>query len=632
MKKEFLVGCWVGLYFLLAPVLLQGQCLDYSDSMLVLERGVPNKISVLNWLQPERGTAELTRAHLSQSLFDPSDRRWTFLRSYVMDHSTGEWTITPDEYMKGCRQSVFRRDYHQVGSYWTCTDTISICIEEQDDPRFDSISNGVLSVGCGANSSLFTDFDRDLFLLDGWEHSLFSAPGHTSLWIGGKDSSGEVHFSGESPWHSGRLIHSSWPGPARMNPLVPMDHFEKVWKLDKRGLKDSLSHGDYPTSYNNAGNASKPWASFVDVDSDGVFTQYMDYPCLLGDEMLFTTYHFAQNPEIRYDEREFPVDVHQYLFVSEQPELAPVAFMRLEVVNTSFEAFDSVYIGMFSEMWTLMQIYDDYMGCDTSLQLFYNYSKDEVIGVPFTDSVRQYRPASGVVFLNHNLDQFIPFFKSAGGGCSGFTRGGDEAFMYLQGRNRRGMPYYEVQLMCRGAKRGRKVRRLYTGNPLDTTSGWSMRRSKPETGARYAIGSSGPWTLQAHDTFVLDLAFIVGHKKGSTYLNNLSLLFERTKAVREWYAANGFVCYDRKLLGNEEVQQPSFTLYPNPSNGWVKVLAEVSGTLELKDFTGKTLQYYPIKAGEYQVLTTQELAQGAYWAVLHTSEGRQATKLFVARP
>lgn len=618
------------LWSLLCTNVLSAQCLNYTDSVLRFTKSPSIAFNARDWLQPEAGNATIVRAYLSQSIWDHA--YWIPLHSTVMDETTGMWTWNPDEHIRGCRKVVMAREYEEMGSSWTCSDTITICFEPRIDLRFDSISNKEIRVGTGAGSALFTNFDEDLFRKNDWGGPLFYTPGFTSLVAGGKDSAGTVHFSGESIWlwRTGDP-HASSPGPSRINDATPATDFDRVWRLDKKGLRDSLNHDTHPLYYSNKNNKERPWANFVDVDSNQTFNQFTDYPCLLGDEMLFTSYHYKQNPEVKEDELLLPIQVNQYLFVSEQSELGPVAFMRFEVVNTSFERFDSVYLGMLTQMGTSFWAPADYMGCDTSLQLFYNYSKDEREDDVYTDSLRRYRPASGLMFLNQHLDQFVPFFKSAGAPCAGFPRDVGDFYHYFQGKNRNGQAYYSEQPMCYGSKSGKKVRRLFPGNPLDTSTGWSMRRSKPQTGERFGFGTTGPWTFNPFDTLVLDLAFVVGHQKGSTYLNNLSLLFQKAEEVQKWYAKDGFSCYDRRLLGRTHIERPVFELYPNPSTDMVQVRSKSGGVVVLRNITGQEIGRYSLAENQIEHIDLQMLSSGLYTLEFQSNGQKSIQKLIVGK-
>jgi len=628
VKQRVEVLSAVVFVWLLGLNCLSAQCLNYSDSVLHFTKSSSIAFNARDWLRAETGNATIVRAHLSQSIWDYV--HWIPLHATVMDETTGMWTWNPDENIRGCRKVIMTREYKELSSYWVCEDTISICFEPETDPRFDSISNNELHVGTGAGSALFTNFDEDLFRKKDWNNPLFYAPGFTSLVAGGKDSASTVHFSGESIWlWRGVDPHESSPGPTRINEATPVTDFDRVWRLDKERLRDSLNHHLYPMYYTNRNNSSRSWGHFVDVDSNQTFNQFTDYPCLLGDEMLFTSYHYKQHPEVKEDELFLPIQVSQYLFVSKQKLLAPVAFMRFEVVNTSFETFDSVYLGMMSEMGTSFWAPPDYMGCDTSLQLFYNYSKDEKGGSVYADSLRNYRPASGMMFLNQHLDQFVPFSKSAGAPCSGFPRDVNDFYYYMQGRNRNGQPYYSDEPMCDGGRNTKKVKRLFPGNPLDTSQGWSMRRSQPNTSTRFGIGTAGPWKLDPFDTLVLDLAIVVGHQKGSTYLQNLSLLFESAKDVQKWYAENGFSCYDRELLDREQVKKTAFEFYPNPAKNLVQIRSASKGVIVLRNAAGEEILRHAIAENQEHPIDLRAYPSGFYTLELLSKGQRSFQKLIV---
>jgi len=516
--------------------------------------------------------------------------------------------VLPEAYVKGYRNVVFERRYSNNGTHaLTCKDTIKLYFDRTDDMRFDSVSTSRLTLGTGAGSLMFGDFNKGLVKLKEWDYSLFE---YSSLWISGLDASSKPHFSGQF-FAGSNGPYSSYPGPTRLSGSGSRTSYEKVWSLSPSDLHTDFSTKDYPLDYLNSDGNKEPWAPFVDKNSNGSFDTKEDYPCLLGDEMAFTSYHFAEDTTISFEQDYMPIDIKQYLFTLDDTAFSNVAFMRFEVINASGEQFDSVMIGFNSNTEPLPGTYR--MGCDTSLNMFYSYADDaKTPNAPY-DKVRPVAPSLGVVYLSHTMTNYMPFFKDIVDCSGGWPNSAQGYRNIMQTKSKTGKHYFHGEPMCGGSSAGTVSKRLFPGDPLDNTvsGGWHMENDSTSKKDYSATGSHGPFTLAANDTVVFDIALLVAYDGKRNRLQNIKALKSKVSDVRSFYANNGYTCYDRNRLNTKQVSKLSLSIYPNPSGNVVTIKSANPVQLEVLDLTGKVVMAEALKEGAHS-LSLNDLTYGMY--------------------
>jgi hypothetical protein len=94
------------------------------------------------------------------------------------------------------------------------------------------------------------------------------------------------------------------------------------------------------------------------------------------------------------------------------------------------------------------------------------------------------------------------------------------------------------------------------------------------------------------------------------------------------------------VLAIEPVPMASFSVYPNPANGSVRVMAELAqtaseGTMTLSSPTGQTLRQLPVTVRNGKQISEQidvsQLPAGMYFLQLKAGDARQIKKIMVTR-
>jgi hypothetical protein len=401
------------------------------------------------------------------------------------------------------------------------------------------------------------------------------------------------------------------------------DSFNKVWKVRSYRLNED---DKLPVNYIDSNQKTQQLLDFVDVDSNGFWNSDIDYQCVFGDEMLYSSYHYNEiQNEQWFHGKQLPVRVNQFLFLSNEEGLENVLFGRFEVTNYSSITFNNVNIGMYNDLdagWYNIQK----GGCDTVLDLFYSY-----IPEPQTPNLKHNgkEPSLGVMFLNKGLDSYIPFYKSFTNICTPLFSYRDMIYHYLEGKNKYGDDMYDHKYLCDSTKGSKVTRRLFPGNPfLDTIDGgMHMNTDKVQSNYYYHVGGSGPFELGPNETITFDVAWVIGFDGKRTGMENLKAMKEQAKRARNHYQENGFACRLKEELSIEKADGPNFNIYPNPSNGILNVEAEEKGRLEIYSSTGKLMSVHEINVGTNQL--SFDLQKGIYLVVLTSEKGIRTQRLTI---
>ncbi|MGB0429112.1 MAG: T9SS type A sorting domain-containing protein [Bacteroidia bacterium] len=595
------------------------QCLDLSDSTIEVQFADTVELDFGEILDSEYLDSSELEITVSTNEGDKQ-----FNSFYQVEWNGDNPKIYLSPYAKGVYQTTISRRYYIDGALAKyCFSGINIHIKHENDQRFDTISNGHITVGTGTGSMPFTDTRKGLFKVNGFEIEMFSnLYGGTSFLVGGIDSENEIHLSGHA-YLRNQYSEASF-GPEGVS-ATNNERFNRVWKVRSYRLFEN----DYdllPINYIDSNNNSSQLLKYVDVDSNGLWNSEVDYPCVFGDEMLYTSYHYNKvDKDLFHQGKQLPVRVNQFLFLSNEAGLEKVLFGRLEVTNYSDETFNNVHIGLFSDL--VGYGYDiTKNGCDTALNLFYSYiTEPKASGQTFAGK----EPALGVVFLNENLSSYVTYFKSVSPVCANLPRDRTDFYKYLSGKTQGGGAYYDHKFLCDSTKGKKVTTHLFPGDPfLDTIKGgMHMNTDKVQSNHYYSVGGSGPFELKPNETITFDVAWVVGFDGKSTGMENLKAMKEQAKRAQDHYQQNGFACRLKDELSIEEADGPSFNVYPNPSNGIVNVETEENGRLEIYSSTGKLQISHEIKEGASQL--SLDLANGIYLVVLTTDKGIKTEKLTI---
>ena len=234
----------------------------------------------------------------------------------------------------------------------------------------------------------------------GGAHAMFAG----SIWIGGLDSSGNIHLAALRFDQENFPDYAPGPltidGTASITPAMSAA-WDQVWVVN--GTDVALQHAYYtclqtpgcdvavefpgyvippvflnwPAMGDLVAGQDVYLAPFFDFDADGSYDPVNgDFPCILGDQALFYIFNDKLNPHASGG---LPIglEVHAmpFAFASNEPALAQTIFIKYRIINRGILTLHDTYVGLFTD-FDLGNSMDDYVGSDPARNLWYVYNGD----------------------------------------------------------------------------------------------------------------------------------------------------------------------------------------------------------------------------------------------------------------
>lgn len=503
-----------------------------------------------------------------------------------------------------------------------CLDTFYMQVKRVEDSRYDSIglSDGLKAIFKNTGTP-FTDKHRSGLLVGEHRIPLIWTSG---LWMGGLDIVGNVHASWEiydfkttdRPPERGYVPGLNWVDSQKV-----YEYDDHLWKVSKRDIEDHIRGFPISEEVETWPGQRIKYDPFLEKASSQAKA-----PCLFGDEMVYGNFTDL-NDSFRFrseaDWVEVDVRFKASSFQNSTSEaLNNTIFLSYYIENVSGIDYDSFSVGLFTDFSVGSQ-FNNFVGCDTLLQSFYAYNATHTEPL-FNESES---PAVGITFLNRDMDAFVAY-------NGGFGRMGDPSFKkdfydLLRGRLKDGKKLWY------GGKDGeldrwqsnRRTTYSYPGDLADTSRpNWTEYTAGTVAGNRRGVGSMAPVYFGAGDTIILDIAVVAGLKEGNDSFENVTLLKEHIKEVRNYYAATGFECYNPVDFWIKD--ETDVEVFPNPFKDYLNIHSPKSGIYELFDLTGRKLQNGDLAEGINHIGLSSEIHYGTYILEVSTALGKTGHVLF----
>jgi hypothetical protein len=293
-------------------------------------------------------------------------------------------------------------------------------------------------------------------------------------------------------------------------------------------------------------------APFVDVNEDGKPSPGIDKPQCLGDETLWYVANdmdslrskgtYGMNPM----GLEFQTTVFGYKKFN---TFGDVVFKKYKVINKGDHNLQDMYLGIWSDP-DLGDAADDFVGCDTLLDIGYVYNGDNLDGNGTGQSYGANPPAVGYTILqgpvihssisdsakfgnewrkgyrNLPMTAFIKIDKDRFiDPPQGIPLGSDLFYNYLIGKNWDGSDIISPVS-------NQVTKFTVSGDPVSGT-GWN--EDIPPYDRRF-IMSSGPFNLAPGDT--QEIVYAIHLARGYNYLNSVTQLKNQSSILRNWYKSD----------------------------------------------------------------------------------------------
>jgi hypothetical protein len=223
--------------------------------------------------------------------------------------------------------------------------------------------------------------------------------------------------------------------------------------------------------------------------------------------------------------------------------------------------------------------FDDYIGCDTSLQAYFAYNGRPNDGNNEAESYGNQSPALGVTFLNNTLDAFIEI-RNSPSAQTGEPVSPPEYLNYMHAIWRDGTPLTHGGTGYTAASPlPERVMHLYSGD-LNENNSWTEFTanggSPNDPFDRRGLGTTFIERLSPGESVCFDLAIVFAQAKENSWPNgSVNLLKQLIAEVRDFYNENiPLDCRDIILTLIPEkmnTKHPTLYCYPNPATSLLTV-------------------------------------------------------------
>ena len=364
----------------------------------------------------------------------------------------------------------------------------------------------------------------------------------------------------------------------------PLDSNFNVWKIrtDWKSLPPGTERDMY--SFNESHWPGHLGAPFEDVNHDGKFSKGIDAPKYIGTELCWFVANDLDSSKTKYLYGTQPVGVEMQVteFGFNTTTLSDVIFKKVKLINKSSNVVNDMYISIWSDP-DLGDAGDDFVGCDTVLNLGYVYNGDDMDGVFSEGPYGLHPPAAGYQMVqtpivsgtfsdsafsegifrkgkkNVAMNSFFPCIGANNIWADyylGDMRGAQQIYYNMQGMSVSGAAVINPVT-------NQPAKFALSGDPVGGT-GWYEGAGWPNgfaPGDRRFLMSFGPFNFAPTDTQEIIYATMIA--QGSSNIESITALKNLCKVVKS----------ETQNIFSEMVEKPfiptDFKLdqnYPNPFN------------------------------------------------------------------
>lgn len=422
-----------------------------------------------------------------------------------------------------------------------------------------------------------------------------------------------------------------------------------VWKINK--FWESQPEGELKEQLKLNYNywPGELGAPYKDVNSDGIFTRGTDTPEFPGDEVLWSVANDLDSSVTKFVYGSEPigleVQITTYGF-SRSDDLQDVVFKKYKLINKGSSLVKDMYLSYFSDP-DFGDAQDDFIGCDTILNLGYCYNSDnddagyygvnppamgyKIVQGPIIESAGDSAFYDNRILADKknlgtysfiNLTKGLPYLDPSLGSIAG----AEQVYNYQSGKIWDGKDIIDPVT-------GKVTRYVVPGDPV-TGTGWYEGPGWPggkNPGDRRMLISTGPFDFAPGDTQEVVIAIIFA--RGTDNINSVAELKRKALVVQDFYKNR--IITDVKNSLTTVLNYSLSQNYPNPFNPSTIIHytlpAESYVEMNIYDILGKKVGNLvnDVKpAGEHTVsFNAQNFASGIYYYQLKTKDYLSTRKM-----
>ena len=466
-------------------------------------------------------------------------------------------------------------------------------------------------------------------------------------WIGGLDQSNNLHLAGETYRANSE---DYFFGPVLdTNTLAQYSDslWNRVWKISKAEIdyhKNNYWKSSYvvPEAIANWPAKGDPnlgqntvMAPFIDKNNDGNYVPTDgDYPKMRGDQMVFLIFNDSRSAHTESGGLPLGVEYHQTAYAydcSSDTALNHTVFVHYDIYNRSAHNYHDVYLGIFTD-FDIGYGYDDYIGCDSSRNMYYGYNGTAIDGIGLMGDYGANPPAQGVVLLSDTMTSFISFNNI---GLSGVQRDPEsDTNFYDYMRARWGDGSY-LTYGGDGYQGTTPVNYIYSGDPNDTNT-WSEAYPKGTQIAPYdrrGTGSIAPFSLDAGAVKSLDIAYVYARESGKSNIENVTVLKRFVDDIQGYYDNDSTPCGGSfTAIAKANLNTNKIRIYPVPADNEVFVdylPTSNTASYEVYSISGQLLQSGRLNKQKTHRLDFTDYKAGLYFVLIRDGAHVLSKKLII---
>ncbi|QNL23068.1 T9SS type A sorting domain-containing protein [Hyphobacterium sp. CCMP332] len=445
-------------------------------------------------------------------------------------------------------------------------------------------------------------------------HTIFTS----SFWISGVDSTTNILHTSVNTFPN--TFKNLFEGPIRnvqsndqsrngIFGILKSDVIEFQQKFGTPGYFIPSSILNWPGNGNTSNGMSPRLAPFEDVNNNGVYEPvvWADYPLSIGEQNLY----FLNNDLIGNRQGLGPtvsplnveIETYAYELESEYDVFEDCIFLNLVIRNKSNATYEDMFFGLWFD-FDIGGGSDDYIGCDSSRNLFFAYNADN-LDTDYGTTI----PAQGVMILNRDLSSFIGYNNNSN------PKNGEPNTLIEFNNYLRGLWKDGSSIRTTGDGTGT------SGNSTKFLFNQSVNQESGIGGDRRALGNIGPFKLRANNSLCLDLVvFPAIDTLLGTPQASVSKLFQKADTISQLFNQLGYTC-DLPIINSiSEISKPGkpdILIFPNPTKGNSEVVSIKAKQeilkVEIYDLNGKHIktQYTNNQSGDFK-LDISYLRRGIY--------------------
>lgn len=401
-------------------------------------------------------------------------------------------------------------------------------------------------------------------------------------------------------------------------------YFSSTWMVFQSQIDYHIAHwmepgyvvpptiASWPGNGTSGNGESHLLAPFHDQDGDQIYEpQHGDYPLIRGYKAIYSIINDNKNVHPSGIDKA-GIEIHMMFYQYDVPTddlLTNTVFVQTTVFNRGTVNLQDFHLGHLID-FDLGNPHDDYIGTEPGRNLAYiyngdmndeNFSGNQGYGIS--------PPAAGFINLDRKLASNISFpnFASLDSPIANHNT--------LSGLLPDGSPVLD----------GNNQPTTYIYNDITPNTGWNEFSGVANpSGDRFCIASLDGETFGPGEILCYNHAAIFARSMEGTITASVDSLFRVADYIQHFYDNQDFYC-EAQFLELPEYGNLSFSLYPNPTDHYLRVDGLSSGTYRILNLEGKEVSTGSLENPIIQV----DFLKGGYYMIEITSDGKGGRKSFI---